>query len=68
MAGQGVPLGAVGQVPHLADTGRITEAIQAADAQALVDRLADGLDTQLGHQFDSVELSERMFGPDERGA
>jgi ATP-binding cassette subfamily B protein len=51
----------IGDLTHLHDTGRITDAIHAADAQPLVDRLPDGLDTQLGRQFDGVELSEGQW-------
>ncbi|MEH1124881.1 ABC transporter ATP-binding protein [Micromonospora sp. CPCC 206061] len=51
----------IGDLAHLDDTGRITGAVHAADAQPLVDRLPDGLDTQLGRPFDGVELSEGQW-------
>ncbi|GAA4720182.1 ABC transporter ATP-binding protein [Phytohabitans rumicis] len=51
----------IGDLTHLHDTGRITDAVHAADARPLVDRLPDGLDTQLGRQFDGVDLSEGQW-------
>lgn len=51
----------IGDLAHLHDTARIADAVHAADARALVDRLPDGLDTQLGRQFDGVELSEGQW-------
>jgi ATP-binding cassette subfamily B protein len=51
----------IGDLAHLHDTGRIAAAVQAAEAQSLVDRLPEGLDTQLGRQFDGVELSEGQW-------
>ena len=51
----------IGDLAHLHDTGRIADAVDAADAQTLVDRLPDGFDTQLGRRFDGVELSEGQW-------
>ena len=51
----------VGDLPHRGDHARVTDAVHAADATALVERLPDGLDTQLGRKFDGVELSEGQW-------
>jgi ABC-type multidrug transport system fused ATPase/permease subunit len=51
----------LGDLPHVADRDRIRAAVRAADAGPLVDRLPDGLDTQLGRKFDGVELSEGQW-------
>jgi ABC-type multidrug transport system fused ATPase/permease subunit len=51
----------LGDLPYLADRDRIRGAVRAADAGPLVDRLPDGLDTQLGRKFDGVELSEGQW-------
>jgi ATP-binding cassette subfamily B protein len=51
----------LGDLPHLADRDRIRAAVDAADAAGLVDRLPDGLDTQLGRTFDGVDLSEGQW-------
>lgn len=51
----------LGDLPHLTDRERIRSAIEAADASGLVDRLPDGLDTQLGRTFDGVDLSEGQW-------
>jgi ABC-type multidrug transport system fused ATPase/permease subunit len=51
----------LGDLPHLADRDRIEAAVRAADAGPLVDRLPDGLNTQLGRKFDGVELSEGQW-------
>ena len=40
---------------------RLADAVAHADAQSLVDRLPDGLDTQLGRAFDGVDLSEGQW-------
>lgn len=40
---------------------RIAEAIARADAETLVARLPDGLETQLGRQFGGVDLSEGQW-------
>jgi ATP-binding cassette subfamily B protein len=51
----------IGDLPHLADTGRVGAAVADADAGSLLARLPDGLDTQLGREFDGVELSEGQW-------
>lgn len=51
----------IGDLPQLDDRDRVIAAARAADAQPLIDRLPDGLDTQLGRQFDGVELSEGQW-------
>ena len=51
----------IGDLPHLDDDGRVRQAIRAADATPLVERLPDGLDTQLGTRFDGAELSEGQW-------
>lgn len=51
----------LGDLPHLDDRERIGEAVRAADAETLLDRLPHGLDTQLGQDFGGVELSEGQW-------
>jgi ABC-type multidrug transport system fused ATPase/permease subunit len=51
----------MGDLTHLEDRERLAEAVRAADAEALVDRLPHGLDTQLGRVFGGVELSEGQW-------
>lgn len=51
----------LGDLPHLDDRARIGEAVRAADGEVLLDRLPDGLDTQLGKDFRGVELSEGQW-------
>jgi ATP-binding cassette subfamily B protein len=51
----------IGDVTARADSGRVAAAVDAADASSLVARLPDGLDTQLGREFDGVELSEGQW-------
>lgn len=51
----------LGDLPHLDDPGRLTDAIREADGEVLLDRLPHGLDTQLGRQFGGVELSEGQW-------
>ena len=51
----------IGDLAHLRDIGRIANAVHAADAHQLVDRLPAGLHTQLGRRFDGVELSEGQW-------
>jgi ABC-type multidrug transport system fused ATPase/permease subunit len=51
----------IGDLPHLGDDTRVRDAVRAADATALVARLPDGLDTQLGRRFDGVELAEGQW-------
>jgi ATP-binding cassette, subfamily B, bacterial len=47
----------VGQVDRVNDRGYVRDAIRRADADAVLDRLPDGLDTQLGSEFGGVEPS-----------
>jgi ABC-type multidrug transport system fused ATPase/permease subunit len=51
----------IGDLPHLDDGDRVHEAVRAADAESFVARLPDGVDTQLGREFDGVELSEGQW-------
>jgi ABC-type multidrug transport system fused ATPase/permease subunit len=51
----------LGDLPHLEDAERVAQAIDAADARELVNRLPDGAQTQLGTAFDGVELSEGQW-------
>jgi ATP-binding cassette, subfamily B, bacterial len=51
----------LGDLPHVEDRERIAEAVRAADAESLVARLPDGLDSQLGREFDGVDLSEGQW-------
>jgi ATP-binding cassette subfamily B protein len=51
----------IGDLPYVDDEERIDEAIRAADAQTLRDRLPQGVQTQLGRLFDGVELSEGQW-------
>ncbi|HEX6683455.1 MAG TPA: ABC transporter ATP-binding protein [Candidatus Limnocylindrales bacterium] len=51
----------IGDLPHVDDTERIAAAVAAANAGQLVERLPDGLDTQLGHRLEGVELSEGQW-------
>ena len=51
----------IGDLPYLADADRLGNAVRAADARELVERLPEGLDTQLGRRFDGVELSEGQW-------
>jgi ATP-binding cassette subfamily B protein len=48
----------VGDLPRVEDRPAVEAAVDRGDARELVDRLADGIETQLGTQFDGgVELS-----------
>jgi ABC-type multidrug transport system fused ATPase/permease subunit len=51
----------LGDLPHLTDRERITRAVGDADAAALVERLPQGLDTQLGRELGGVDLSEGQW-------
>ena len=44
-----------GDISNAGDARRLSEAIRMADAGAVVERLSNGLDTQLGRQFDGGE-------------
>lgn len=51
----------IGDLPRIDDDAAVRGAIAAADANGVVDALPDGLDTQLGHIFDGVELSHGQW-------
>jgi ATP-binding cassette subfamily B protein len=51
----------LGDLAALTDRERIAEALRAADAEELVARLPDGVDTQLGRELDGVDLSEGQW-------
>lgn len=55
---QGVGLG---DLPHVTDRERIMRAVREADAVALVERLPQGLETQLGSELGAVDLSEGQW-------
>lgn len=50
-----------GDIAAVDDLARIRRAVSDADAEALVRRLPDGLDTRLGRQFGGVEVSEGQW-------
>ncbi|MDT0266583.1 ABC transporter ATP-binding protein [Streptomyces sp. DSM 44915] len=53
----------LGDLPRLADRAAVWEAVRAADAEALVGGLPDGLDTRLGTEVDGTgtDLSEGQW-------
>jgi ABC-type multidrug transport system fused ATPase/permease subunit len=51
----------LGDLPHLTNPERIARAARDADATALVARLPQGMDTQLGRELGGVELSEGQW-------
>ncbi|GAA1757663.1 ABC transporter ATP-binding protein [Luedemannella helvata] len=51
----------LGDVERAGDPAAIARAVADADAQVLVDKLPQGLDTELGRQFGGVELSEGQW-------
>ncbi|MFB6395715.1 ATP-binding cassette domain-containing protein [Polymorphospora lycopeni] len=51
----------VGDLPHRTDRERIAAAVREADATGLVDRLPDGLDTELDASFGGTDLSEGQW-------
>ncbi|GAA1767181.1 ABC transporter ATP-binding protein [Luedemannella helvata] len=51
----------LGDLEHIDDVERIEQAVRWADAQDLVRRLPDGLDTQLGRSLGGVDLSEGQW-------
>jgi ATP-binding cassette subfamily B protein len=51
----------LGDLPYVQDRSRIETAVREADAEALVARLPKGLDSQLGREFDGVDLSEGQW-------
>ncbi len=51
----------VGDLPRIDDDEAVRTAVRRANADPVVDGLADGLDTQLGLLFDGVELSHGQW-------
>ncbi|MEU0386915.1 ABC transporter ATP-binding protein [Streptomyces chartreusis] len=51
----------LGDLPHLTDRERIARAVRDVDASTLVERLPQGLDTQLGRDLGGVDLSEGQW-------
>ncbi|MFD0339984.1 ABC transporter ATP-binding protein [Streptomyces sp. NPDC127117] len=51
----------LGDLPRLEDGSRVERAIRAADAEALVASLPQGLDTPLGQTFGGIDLSEGQW-------
>ena len=51
----------LGDLPHLTDRERITRAVRDADATVLMERLPQGMDTQLGRELGGVDLSEGQW-------
>jgi len=51
----------LGDLPNIADPGRIDDAVRHADATGLVDRLPSGIETQLGRELGGVDLSEGQW-------
>lgn len=56
----GITVG-LGDLPHLGDRERISQALHEAAATEILERLPDGLDTQLGRELGGVELSEGQW-------
>lgn len=51
----------LGDLPHVDDERRLAAAVRAADAESLVDRLPDGMSSELGRGFGGVDLSEGQW-------
>ncbi|WP_228563743.1 ABC transporter ATP-binding protein [Catenulispora rubra] len=51
----------LGDLPHLEDRGRVAAAVEQADAERVLRRLADGYDTLLGRDVGGLELSEGQW-------
>ena len=51
----------LGDLDHLGDRARIRQVLDETGAQALVQRLPDGLDTQLGRELGGIDLSEGQW-------
>ena len=51
----------LGDLPHIDDGDRVREAVLAADAASLLDRLPQGMATPLGTRFGGVDLSEGQW-------
>ncbi|MEU5191605.1 ABC transporter ATP-binding protein [Streptomyces klenkii] len=51
----------LGDLLHLTDRERITRAVRDADATDLMERLPEGMDTQLGREIGGVDLSEGQW-------
>lgn len=47
----------VGDLPRMADASAVASALRRASADGVVEQLPDGLETQLGRQWDGVDLS-----------
>ncbi|MEU0203821.1 MULTISPECIES: ABC transporter ATP-binding protein [unclassified Streptomyces] len=50
-----------GDLPHMDDRERVSRAVAAAEADAIVAKLPNGLDTQLGQTLGGVDLSEGQW-------
>lgn len=50
-----------GHLPKIGDTAAVRRAIDGSGAGQVIDSLAEGLETQLGHVFDGVELSQGQW-------
>ncbi len=51
----------LGDLPRVEDRASILRAIRETDSESLLDRLPDGLDTQLGRELGGVDLSEGQW-------
>ncbi|MBC6447537.1 ABC transporter ATP-binding protein [Actinokineospora xionganensis] len=51
----------IGDLPRADDPDAVARAVESAHAQAVVDRLPAGLDSQLGRIFDGAELSRGQW-------
>jgi ATP-binding cassette subfamily B protein len=47
----------VGDLPRMADASAVASALRRANADGVVEQLPEGLETQLGRQWDGVDLS-----------
>lgn len=56
----GVTVG-LGDLPRIDDAGALRGAVRAADAEGLVERLPEGMDTQLGRELGGTDLSEGQW-------
>lgn len=51
----------MGDIESMDDTGRLNDAVAAADADGLVDRLPDGMSTRLSRAYEGIEPSEGQW-------
>ncbi|OOC56672.1 MULTISPECIES: ABC transporter ATP-binding protein [Nocardiopsis] len=51
----------IGDLPRMGDGEALREAVRAADAEALAERLPEGWETQLGRELGGTELSEGQW-------